>query len=157
MPGPSNSPSKSKKKHASTAKDKAGAAKANYQSTLKVAAEGKKKHGKAEQTQNNYSGHIRRGIEFLAEFAREEQEAEEIWQNAEDGSNHLSAENENEIPTDSEAQMDPNFHLAFTGPPIKCTPTAIVMFMAHKCFTEARGKLTASALHAAFLDHYAQM
>lgn len=157
MPNPSNTPSKSKKKHHSTAKDRAGTAKANYISTFKVAAEGKQKHGKSVQTRNNYSGHIRRGIEFLADFAREEQEAEEIWQNAEDGSNHLSAENENDIPTDSEAKMDPNFHLAFTGPPIRCTPTAIVMFMAHKCFTEERGKSTASALHAAFLNHYAQM
>ena len=97
MPNPSNTPSKSKKKHHSTAKDRAGTAKANYISTFKVAAEGKQKHGKSVQTRNNYSGHIRRGIEFLADFAREEQEAEEIWQNAEDGSNHLSAENENEI------------------------------------------------------------
>jgi hypothetical protein len=157
MPGPSNSPSKSKKKRSSTAKDIAGTKTNNYRSTFKVAAEGKQKHRKAEQTQNNYSGHIRRGIEFLANFAREEQEAEEIWQNAEDRSNHLSAENENEIPADTEAQMDPNFQFAFTGPPIRCTPTAIVMFMAHKCFTEKRGKSTASALHAAFLDHYAQM
>jgi hypothetical protein len=156
MPGPSNSPSKLKKKCAST-KDRAGAAKVNYRSTFKVAAEGKQKHGKSEQTRNNYSGHIRRGIEFLANFAREEQEAEENWQNAEDGSNHLSAENENEIPTDIEAQMDPNFYVAFTGPPIRCTSTAIVISMAHKCFTEECGKSTATAMHAAFLDHYARM
>jgi len=78
MPGPSNSPSKiwSKKKHTSTkATAKAGA---NYQSAFKVAAEGKQKHGKSEQTRNNYNGHIHRGIDFLANFAKEEQEAEEI-------------------------------------------------------------------------------
>lgn len=155
MPKLSNSPSQLKKKRTST--KKASTVKADYQSTFKVAAKGKQKHGKSEQTRKNYSGHVRRGIEFLANFAREEQEAEEIWQNAKDGSNHLSAENENEIPTDSEAQMDPNFHCAFTGPPVRCTPTAIVMFMAHKCFTEERGTSTATAMHAAFLDHYAQM
>ena len=155
MPRPSNSPSKLKKK--TSKKGRAGPAKVNYRSAFKVAAEGKNKHGKSEQTRNKYSGHVRRGIEFLANFTREEQEAEKNWQNAEDGSNHLSAENENEIPTDIEAQMDPNFNLAFTGPPIRCTPTAIVMFMAHKCFTEERGKSTASAMHAAFLHHYAQM
>ena len=160
MAGPSNSPSKtrSKKKHTSTkATAKAGAVKADYKSTFKVVAEGKEKHGKAMRTQNNYSRHIRRGIEFLANFAREKQEAERSWQNAADGSNLLSADNENEIPTDIEAQMDPNLHDAFTGPPIRCTPTAIVMFLAHKCFTEECGKSTASALHSAFLDHYAQM
>jgi hypothetical protein len=159
MAGPSNSPSKTwpKKKSTSKATAKAGAVEANYQSAFKVAAEGKQKHGKSEWTWNNYSGHIRRGIDFLANFAKEEQEAEENWQNAEDGSNLLSADNENEIPTDIEAKMDPNFHVAFTGPPIRCTPTAIVMFLAHKCFTEERGKSTASAVHSAFLDHYAQM
>jgi hypothetical protein len=160
MAGPSNSPSKTcpKKKRTSTkAAAKARVAEADYQSVFKVAAEGKQKHGKSEGTRNNYGGHIRRGIDFLANFAKEEKEAEKNWQTAEDGSNLLSADDENEIPTDIEAQMDPNFHLAFTGPPIKCTSTAIAMFLAHKCFTEERGKSTASAVHSAFLDHYAQM
>ena len=157
MPGPSNSPHRVQSKKKRKVTGRAGSVKANYRSTFKIAAEGKQRHGKSKETRNNYSGHIRRGIEFLANFAIEELEAEENWQNAEDGSNRLSAENENEIPTDVEAQMDPNFHVAFTGPPIKCTPTAIAMFMAHKCFTEECGKSTASALHAAFLDHYAQM
>lgn len=31
---------------------------------------------------------------------------------------NISVDNENEIPTDEEAQMDPQFHVAFTGPPI---------------------------------------
>ncbi|KIM44296.1 hypothetical protein M413DRAFT_25722 [Hebeloma cylindrosporum] len=158
MPGPSNSRSKTrpKRKHVSTkvTPDKANA---DYQSTFKVAAEGKQKHRKSEETRNNYRGHIRRGVEFLADFVKEEQAAEENWKNAENGSNHLSADDENEIPTDDEAQMDPHFHLAFTGPPIRCTSTAIMMFMAHKCFTEEHGKSTASAVHAAFLDHYAQL
>ena len=160
MAGPSNSPSKARSKNKCTSTKvaaKAGAAETDFRSAFKVAAEGKRKHGKSKQTRSNYSGHIRCGIDFLANFAKEEQEAEENWQNAEDGSNLLLADNENEIPTDIEAQMDPNFHVAFTGPPIWCTPTAIVMFLAHKCFMEERGKSTASAVHSAFLDHYAQM
>ena len=160
MAGPSNSRSKARSKNRRTstkATAKAGAAEADYRSVFKVAAEGKQNHGKSKRTRSNYSGHIRRGIDFLANFSKEEREAEENWQNAEDGSKLLSADNENEIPTDIEAQMDPNFHVAFTGPPIRCTPTAIVMFLAHKCFTEERGKSTASAVHSAFLDHYAQM
>ena len=160
MAGPSNSRSKARSKNRRTstkATAKAGAAEANYRSVFKVAAEGKQNHGKSKRTRSNYSGHICRGIDFLANFAKEEREAEENWQNAEDGSKLLSADNENEIPTDIEAQMDPNFHVAFTGPPIRCTPTAIVMFLAHKCFTEERGKSTASAVHSAFLDHYTQM
>ena len=165
MPGPSNlkSPSKtlSKKKYTrpstKSTKATAKAGVADYQSAFKVAAEGKQKHGKAERTRNNYGGHIRRGIDFLAKFAKEEEEAEENWKNTEDGSNPLSADNENEIPTDVEAQMDPNFHVAFTGPPVRCTSTAISIFLAHKCFTEEHGKSTAKAVHSAFLDHYAQL
>ena len=79
------------------------------------------------------------------------------WKISEDGLNMLSADDENKIPTGFEAQMDPNFHLAFTGPPIRCTPTAIMVFLAHKCFTEECGKSTADAVNAAFLDHYLQM
>jgi len=85
------------------------------------------------KARNNYGGHIRRGKEFLANFSKEEQDAEEL---------------------DEEAQMDPLFHVAFTGPPIRCTPTALSMFLAHKCFTEDYGKSTASAIHAAFLDYF---
>ena len=158
MPGTPNLPSKAwSKRKCTSMKLTPNKAKANYQLTFKVVAEGKQKHRKSEQTRDNYSGHIRCGIEFLANFTKEEQEAEENWLNSKDGSNNLSADNENEIPTDVEAQMDPNFHVAFTGPPIRCTPTAIVMFLAHKCFTEECGKSTASAIHATFLDHYAQM
>lgn len=126
--------------------------------SFKVAAEGKDQHGKSARTRESYKGHIKRGVEFLAKFAAEERSAEETWKAAGSSNNQsaqLSTDNEHEIPTDEEAQMDPNFCNAFTGPPKRCTPSALVIFLAHKCFTKECGKSTASAIHAAFLDHYA--
>ena len=113
-----------------------------YSSLKSIANEGKKKHGKSQNTNESYDGYVRRGKEFLAQFV------------AEDGCGALCGEDENEMPKDNEKSMDPNFHQAFTGSPIECTPSAIAMFMAHKCFTEQKGKATAASIHAAFLRYY---
>jgi hypothetical protein len=105
----------------------------SYKSVQKTIKDSKKKHGKAKNTTDNYDGNVRRGKEFIAAFVMETVEGDA------DG--------------DSES-MDPNLHQAFAGPPIECTPTAIAMFIAQKCFTEECGKSTASAIHAAFLRYY---
>ena len=102
----------------------------------KTIKESKKKHGKSKNTTDNYDGNVRRGKEFIAAFV------EEMLEGTGDGD------------ADGEHSMDPNLHQAFTGPPIECTPTALAMFIAQKCFTEECGKSTASAIHAAFLRYY---
>ena len=107
----------------------------SYESVQKTIKESKKKHGKAKNTTDNYDGNVRRGKEFIAAFVKETFEGTD-----DDGE-------------DSES-MDPNLHQAFAGPPIKCTPTALAMFIAQKCFTEECGKSTASAIHAASLRYY---
>ena len=99
----------------------------------------KKKHGKAKNTTDNYDGNVRRGKEFIAAFVKETRMVEGADSEEGDG--------------DGES-MDPNLHQAFAGPPIECTPTALSMFIAQKCFTEECGKSTASAIHAAFLRYY---
>jgi len=143
--------------------------KQTYASIQKTAMNAKKKHGKAESTTNSYDGHVCRGMEWLAMFAQEEQEhVEERWQ-AEEGEN-LSIDEDNEDNEDIteigqakeegeelDITMDPKFPTAFTGPPVKCTPIAIAMFMAYKCFTEDLGVSTANAIHAAFIRHYDTM
>ena len=130
-----------------------------------MATNAKKKHGKAESTTNGYDGHVRRGMEWLATFAQEEQECvEERWQ-AEEGEK-LSVDEDDEEDKednmdigegDSDVTMDPEFPTAFTGPPVKCTPVAIAMFMAYKCFMEDLGISTANAIHAAFIRYYDTM
>jgi hypothetical protein len=102
----------------------------SYESVQKTIKDSKKKHGKAKNTTDNYDGNVRRGKEFIAAFVMETFEDTE----------------------DSDA--DPNLHKAFAGPPIECTPTALAMFIAQKCFTEECGKSTASAINAAFLRYY---
>jgi hypothetical protein len=128
--------SKSKKKSSSTP---------SYESVQKTVKDSKKKHGKSKNTTDNYDGNVRRGKEFIAAFVKDTLEGTETGEIASDNAN-----------TDGEGpgSMDPNLHQAFAGPPIGCTPTALAMFIAQKCFTEECGKSTASAIHAAFLRYY---
>ena len=127
----------------------------SYAEACNTAAKGMKDHGKAPRTTKNYDGHVRRGTDFLAAFVKEQVEVESQWKNGEDSSRLLSTEGEDEMP--NEATKHPQFHAAFSGPPIECTPYALALFLAHKCFTEDRGKSTAVAIHAGFKRHYDQM
>lgn len=146
-----------------------------YASIQETAATAKKKHGKAESTTNGYEGHVRRGMEWLASFAPEEQNhVEECWQaengeklcgdnedDMDDGEMEAEEEgNDDEEKKEEEGEdvtMDPEFPTAFTGRPVKCTPVAIAMFMAYKCFTEDLGVSTANSIHAAFIRYYDTM
>ena len=126
-----------------------------YAEACSTAAKGMKDHGKAPKTTENYDGHVRRGRAFLAAFIDDQCTVESEWVNGENSSTHLSTEGEDEMPCD--ATKHPQFHKAFSGPPIECTPYALSLFLAHKCFTENRGKSTAIAIHAGFKRHYDQM
>lgn len=159
MPAPSN-PAKARKgknnKRAPKSKTKPPLSANDYARLQKASVEKKKQYGKSENTNNNYGGQVKRGQEFVARFSVEQAEAEKRWQ--EDGDELLSGDDdEDEIREDGPAQLDPNFHKAFDGPPIECTPLAISMFMTHKCFTENRKASTAISIHAAFTRYYNQM
>ena len=91
------------------------------ESVQKTIKDSKKKHGKAKNTTDNYDGNVRRGKEFIAAFVKETWMVEGADSEEGDG---------------DEESMDPNLHQAFAGPPIECTPTALSMFIAQKCFTE---------------------
>ena len=127
----------------------------SYAEACSIAAKGMKDHGKALKTTKNYDGHVWHGRDFLAAFIEEQCEVESQWTNGEDSSKHLSAEGEDEMP--SKATKHPQFHATFSGPPIECTPYALALFLAHKCFAEDCGKSTAAAIHAGFKRHYDQM
>ncbi|KDR71666.1 hypothetical protein GALMADRAFT_75054 [Galerina marginata CBS 339.88] len=127
-----------------------------YAEARDTVKEGIEKHGQAENTNNNYAGHIRRGREFLESFATEQAEAETLWNAGRNSRNDPTAEGDCEIPLyyEDDDEMGPEFRTAFTGPPVKCTPMAIATFLAHKCMVEECGKSTASQIHASFLKHY---
>ena len=135
----------------STIPPKKGGRKSNkpppdYLSVKKTADDGKKTHGKAQKTTENYDGHIRRGKEFLAAYSQDTDEFSEGRGESDSASN-----------TDCDAAMDPGFPHAFSSRPIRCTPFALSTFLAHKCFTENVGTSTASQIHAAFLHYYDNM
>ena len=108
----------------------------SYESVQKTIKDSKKKHRKSKNTTDNYDGNVHRGKEFIAAFFKD------------------SLGQTKGGDADGEDSMDPNLHQAFASPPIECTPTALAMFIAQKCFTEECGKSTASAIHAAFLRYY---
>jgi hypothetical protein len=168
MPGPRNktplATSNSKRKKPTKGiqkahRAKASKAKANLTSLAQLAEEQAALHRKAANTTENYSGHIRRGREFLAGFVREEGNAENTWRAGEGP--RMSGDGEEEGTqgqnVQSLGQQDPDFVNAFTGLPTKCTPVAIKLFLAQKCFEEEHGESTAVAIHAAFKDLYKQM
>jgi hypothetical protein len=113
----------------------------------------------AAKTAENYSGHIRRGREFLTNFVSEEQNAETAW--IAGGGPRMSGDGEEEAihvqNNSSLGQEDPDFVRAFDGSPLKCMPVAIKLFLATKCFEEENGELTAIAIHAAFKNLYKQL
>jgi hypothetical protein len=131
----------------------------NVTSLAQLADEQAALHRKAANTTENYNGHIRRGREFLASFVSEEQNAERTWQAGEGP--RMSGDGEDEGMQgqngSSLGQENPDFVNAFTGNPTKCTPMAIKLFLARKCFEEEHGESTAVAIHAAFKDFYKQM
>lgn len=116
----------------------------DYSSVKKTAADGKKTHGKAQNTTANYNGHICRGQEFLAAYQNEQMI-------------RARGESDSAKNTDSDVLMDSEFPHAFSGPPVKCMPFALSTFLGHKCFTENVGASTASQVHTAFLHYYDNM
>ena len=152
---PTSMAKKSAKKSIRNSREQASRQAPSYAEACNTAAKGARDHGKAPGTTKNYDGHVRRGRDFLAAFVEEQCKVESQWVNGEDSSTHLSTEDEDEMPPD--ATRHPQFHEAFSGPPIECTPYALALFLAHKCFTENCGKSTASAIHAGFKRHYDKM
>ncbi|KAF8956169.1 hypothetical protein BDZ97DRAFT_1708433 [Flammula alnicola] len=122
----------------------------SYAEARKGVSETIRQHGKSQNTTGNYEGYVRRGKEFLAMFANEGEAANG---DIDDGDGDRGAES----PDDADNGMDPCFREAFDGPPIKCTPIAIAMFMGYKCIDENLGKSTASGIQAAFLEYYSKL
>jgi hypothetical protein len=114
---------------------------------------------KAAKTADNYSGHIRRGWEFLTNFVSEEQNAEMACIAGKGP--RMSGDSEEEAihvqNNSSLGQEEPDFIRTFDGAPLKCMPVAIKLFLAKKCFKEEHGESTAIAIHAAYKDLYKQL
>ncbi|PPR07279.1 hypothetical protein CVT26_012439 [Gymnopilus dilepis] len=127
-----------------------------YAQARETVTTGIKQYGKSKNTLNSYDGYIRRGREFVAQFVKEQEAGERLWMA---GGAELLMDEDDELlgKVEPDVSMDPDFHKAFDGPPLKCTPLAIAMFLAHKCFTEKLGKSTADGIHSAFVNYYSQL
>jgi len=107
-----------------------------------------KKHGKSEKTNHLYEGHVKWGRQWVKEYVRMQTELEDAWNASTTG---VRIEDDD---SEANAELDPEFATCLDSIPLECTPTAIAMFMHHKCFIEGRGKSTVDQVHAAFLLHY---
>jgi len=154
MPAPSNSVKKARKPKKPKKMNKAPKlSPSDYVHLQKKSTEKKKQFGRSENTNNSYGGQVKQGQEFVARFSMEQAEAEKLWQeNREDAMS--GDDDEGDSCNIAPAALDPDFHKAFDGTPIQCTPLAISMFMTYKCFTENRKASTAVAIHAAFTSGY---
>ncbi|KAJ7590499.1 hypothetical protein C8J56DRAFT_1046766 [Mycena floridula] len=109
-----------------------------------------KEHGKTKGTTTAYAGYMANAKKFVAGFAQREKDTEAAWKESQPAG--LSGEEVD--PTSDDMASDSEFATAFDGPPKRCTPTAIAMFMALKVFEENCGAGTATSIHAACKRHY---
>jgi hypothetical protein len=109
----------------------------------------------SENTTNSYEGQVKRAKEFLATFFEAERGAEAEWKGGD--SPKMWGVGEEAIAASKDLSDDPELPRAFNDPPVKCTPLAITMFLAYKCFEEDRGLSTADSIHAAFIRYYNQI
>ena len=58
---------------------------------------------------------------------------------------------------DDTVNIDPEFVLAFTGAPKKCSPEALTLYLTYKCLTETRRKSTAEGAHAAMKKYWEEL
>ncbi|KAJ7592421.1 hypothetical protein C8J56DRAFT_1044893 [Mycena floridula] len=130
---------------------KGSAMAANFEDLRKSAQENLKEHGKAKRTNKAYDGYMTNLRKFIKAVALNERNKEASWQ--EGGTDRLATEDDGSFDV-NKTPSDPEFALAFDGPPKKCTPHAISMFMALKVFEENCGGSTASGIHAAVKRHY---
>jgi hypothetical protein len=137
-----------KPKKAEIANAKAKESKSHHQHCEEIQAN-VKKHGKSGGTNTKYDGHLRRAREWVKEYALEQARIEASWME-----NHGNEEEEPENGSSTFTKLSSEYATCLEGPPVECTPEAIVAFMHEKCFREDCGKSTASQIHAAFLRYY---
>lgn len=96
---------------------------------------------RSDNTNINYRSTIERTRNWVKEFVASQAKSKGGEQDEDDESSE-------------DVEMDPGFPTCLDNKPRKCTPEAIAMFMAWKCFDEQKGKATAVQIHAAWKHHY---
>lgn len=110
----------------------------------------------AHNTNVKYQQQAANAQKWLAGFFAQEEEAEK------GGSLTSGAVQPGHGESSSESESlplfrDPEFRTALTGPPVKCTPTAVAMYLVYKCFEQDLKNATAVQIHAALIRQYDQM
>lgn len=100
---------------------------------------GKEAHLKAKNTRKCYTGHVKRGREWLAEhFSANDRDSDKAEWSAPDD---LAGE---------DPYGDPEFAHAFDRTPNQCSDKALALFLTYKGFHQNLGKGTVEGIRAAF-------
>ncbi|KIK74944.1 hypothetical protein PAXRUDRAFT_19406 [Paxillus rubicundulus Ve08.2h10] len=101
---------------------------------------GKEAHLKAKNTRKCYTGHVKRGCEWLLEhFSANDRDSDTGWSAPDD----LAGE---------DPYGDPAFAHAFNCTPNQCSDKALALFLTYKGFHQNLGKGTIEGIQAAFKD-----
>lgn len=94
-----------------------------------------KAHLRAAKTRTAYDGHVRRGQEWIEQYAG-------------DVDDHMA---DGEARTQKEdIYMDPDFKIALDGKPTEYSNHALSLFISYKCFFENLGQATSEGIYSAF-------
>ncbi|KAF9242145.1 hypothetical protein BU15DRAFT_44465 [Melanogaster broomeanus] len=104
---------------------------------------GKEAHLKANNTRRCYTGHVKRGREWLSDyFSGNDRDADSDEEGSATAPNHPHAE--------EDPYSDPAFPHAFDSIPNKCSDKALALFLTYKGFHQNLGKGTFEGIRAAF-------
>ena len=121
-------------------KDKKPMPAPNLDNLNKTRDAGKKKHMFAEATDENYSGHVDRGLRFLSSLVTQKT---------------VSAESQEEGFFDRDVDTK-EMAKAFNVIPNKYSAPMLELFLVQKCMTEKCSQSTAHGIHAAFIRFWDQ-
>ncbi|KZT23167.1 hypothetical protein NEOLEDRAFT_1070129, partial [Neolentinus lepideus HHB14362 ss-1] len=106
----------------------------------------------ARNTTVKYQQQVANARKWLAKFFEQERQAEDGLKGPLQPGAGESTFAQESLPFE-----DPEFEKALDGPPVKCTPTVIAMYLVHKCFERDLKNATAVQIHAALIREYDQM
>ncbi|KAF6762538.1 hypothetical protein DFP72DRAFT_1060794 [Ephemerocybe angulata] len=156
-------------------KKRAGSTALPYGEAERQAQEAMKNHSKAATTLQKYDLYWDQLLEYVKAVVHQEQMKAKAWDDEQVKSPHPENDIDDDAPdlhTNDTCEpsddsipakpslatlMDPEFPLALVGFPKKCTPSAVTMFIWHKCFQEGCQIGVADSIVSSVINRYDQM
>jgi hypothetical protein len=116
----------------------------------KIKENSKQKHLRAAQTRQNYTGHVRRGREWMtSHFAEAVEDTFDDTTKSRFSSGQADAEDS--------IYNEPDFKQALDGTPTKYSDKALALLISYKCFYENLGLSTCDGIYSAFKRYWEEL